>query len=933
MKFIVYRYFLISLSMFMFSACDVGIPELEYDNNKNEPVSVSIVTTNNEQNSTNNDTIVISNIPTQIKNSEIRLDLSGKDAENFDGSFNRDGQTLTITVEPKEGFFVEEDKTFILLAVMSVRGQESCVHKIIKHLKAKTVVDRQKPIIVLNGADVNLTTDEIYVELGATARDNIDGNLTENMTISGTINIQVVGTYIVKYDVKDSVGNMADTVRRIVTVLDGNNAPVVQGASYRMNEDTNLTIALDSNDSDRGAVLKYRIVDSPANGSISIVGGEVIYMPNANYFGLDGFTFEVRDEFNATSNVASVNISISDMPELNAAPVTEDMNISMQSNMTSITFELNASDLDIANTLTYTIVEPPVFGTWSQLGVGGKNITYVRGDYTGNTSFTYSVNDGTIDSNIATVYIKSNIPNSPPTAYSKSVNLDASGVPTIILDANDTEGNPLVYRIVRSPSHGTLSLSANQVIYVPKEGYTGNDSFKFVANDGIDDSNNAVVYVTVGDTQLTSQLFAWCKVNDVELWETDGTTGGTQRVKDISVSGSAKPQSFVKINNTYFFVADDGVYGRELWKSQGTAGSTVMVKDIETRGDGHANPHNLIDIDGTLFFVATKGGNGKNGTELWRSDGTTIGTQRVKNINLEGSSFPKNLTNVNGMLYFTADDGLDGRELWRSNGLNNGTKQVNNININGSSNPQYLTNIDGVLYFSAEDNGRLGRELWYYNTNISDVASKYKNRGFYSIRNGVESSNPKNLFNYNGTLVFSANDGVHGYELWKHDGLKVEIVENYAGDNTIFGDYRYLSSSPHSFTVVGGALYFSARQYTNGENLRKIDSINAPIKQVKYGDNNKFGMPNPKNLINVNDTLFFSTYQERIDANNTAIGEIFQGTVTGYNMVHSNSRELTNYGIIDNELLFKIVSPKGSETLWISNVGSAPTLLTNGCTL
>ena len=794
--------------------------------------------------------------------------------------------------------------------------------------------DTIKPSITLSGLlTVTLTIGDTYIDAGATAHDNVDGNITANIIINNPVDTNTAGTYIVTYDVNDTAGNVATQVTRTVIILDGNVAPVAQGASYVMDEDTNLTINLEGNDSDVGAVLTYFIVDNPTNGNISLVGNEVIYVPDTNYFGIDGFTFEIRDEFNATSNVASIDINISDVAEPNTAPVAQDMNISMDSNISTITFNLSASDADTA-TLTYTIVEAPTFGTLTQAVAGGKDIAYTRGSYTGNVNFTYKVNDGIIDSNIATVYIKSNIPNVPPVAYDMSVNLDEGRVQNIILDANDSDmTDTLIYRISENPSYGSITIVNNIVTYTPNTGFTGTDSFTFVANDGTDDSNVGYVFVRVGNTQLTSQLFAWCKTNDVELWRTDGTIGGTGIVKDIHTSGSAKPQSFVKIKNTYFFVADDGIHGAELWKSQGTEGSTVLVKDIKPMGKASSSPHNLIDINGTLFFAAK---DGKSGIELWKSDGTTIGTKRVKNINPLGNSKPDNLTNVNGVIYFVADDGQNGRELWKSDGTKNGTKQVDDINNGGSSNPKYLTNINGVLYFSADDGGTLGigRELWFHNTNISDEASNYTNRGFYNLHEGLGSSNPKNLFNYNGVLVFSADDGIHGHELWKKDGLEIAMVENYAGDNTVFGDYRYLSSSPHSFTIIKNTLYFSARQFINGRNLRKIDNSDASIELVTYEDkNNTFRIPNPENLISVNDTLLFSTYQRLKDDKGNVIGEqIFQGTPEGYYVVHSDSRVLTNYGVIDNMLLFRITSPDGNEVLKL-NDGTRVRDLLNGCEL
>ena len=79
-----------------------------------------------------------------------------------------------------------------------------------------------------------------------------------------------------------------------------------------------------------------------------------------------------------------------------------------------------------------------------------------------------------------------------------------------------------------------------------------------------------------------------------------------------------------------------------------------------------------------------------------------------------GDSYPRKLTNVNGTLFFQADDGTHGDELWKSDGTEVGTVMVADIDPKpGSifwdpgSYPSYLTNVNGTLFFSAY-NGKTG---------------------------------------------------------------------------------------------------------------------------------------------------------------------------------------------------------------------------------
>src|SRR5690348_3766763 len=69
-----------------------------------------------------------------------------------------------------------------------------------------------------------------------------------------------------------------------------------------------------------------------------------------------------------------------------------------------------------------------------------------------------------------------------------------------------------------------------------------------------------------------------------------------------------------------------------------------------------------------------------------------------------GNPNPRSLTNVNGILFFSARDSGHGIELWKSDGTSSGTTLVNDINPGAAiSNPAVLTNVSGALFFVAND--------------------------------------------------------------------------------------------------------------------------------------------------------------------------------------------------------------------------------------
>ena len=130
------------------------------------------------------------------------------------------------------------------------------------------------------------------------------------------------------------------------------------------------------------------------------------------------------------------------------------------------------------------------------------------------------------------------------------------------------------------------------------------------------------------------------------------------------------------MNGTLFFSADDGTNGNELWKSDGTAAGTVLVKDINP-GSSSSYPGNLTNVNGTLFFAANDG----TGHELWKSDGTAAGTVLVKDITRlpAASGLPRPPDERERDAVLQRQRRAHGDELWKSDGTAAGTVLVKDI--------------------------------------------------------------------------------------------------------------------------------------------------------------------------------------------------------------------------------------------------------------
>lgn len=263
---------------------------------------------------------------------------------------------------------------------------------------------------------------------------------------------------------------------------------------------------------------------------------------------------------------------------------------------------------------------------------------------------------------------------------------------------------------------------------------------------------------------------------DQELWKSDGTDVGTVLVKDIrpeyyfSTPMSSSPKNLVNVEGTLFFTASTGSDpaidpDNELWKSDGTEAGTVRVKDINP-GDDSSNPDTLRNINGILYFRAKSG---DSSYELWRSDGSEVGTYMVKDINPEPNyaGYPNlfrlgaySVPALNNEIYLYGADLTNGFELWKSDGTDLGTVLIKDIYPGTESSfPLWMVSGGSFVYFTA-DNGASGVEMWQSDgtgtgtTMVKDIAS------------GSGSSNPQWLSVVGNWLFFSADNGVHGRELW-----------------------------------------------------------------------------------------------------------------------------------------------------------------------
>lgn len=156
-------------------------------------------------------------------------------------------------------------------------------------------VDTIRPEIKLIGeSEIILNAGETYIEQKATAHDNADGNLSSSINISGDVNINLPGTYNIRYNVSDSSGNKAvevirkviikDTTPPVITlsgsseiILVAGQTYVEQGATALDNVDGDLTTIINIDDSNVNTdvagiyTITYNVNDSSGNSAKEVV--------------------------------------------------------------------------------------------------------------------------------------------------------------------------------------------------------------------------------------------------------------------------------------------------------------------------------------------------------------------------------------------------------------------------------------------------------------------------------------------------------------------------------------------------------------------------------------------------------------------------------------------------------------------------------------
>jgi VCBS repeat-containing protein len=348
-------------------------------------------------------------------------------------------------------------------------------------------------------------------------------------------------------------------------------------------------------------------------------------MPNPNFNGIDSFTYKANDGSADSPTAATVTITVT---PVNDPPVAAGDAYSTLEDiaLTVLAPGVLGNDNDVdGDTLTAVLVSGPAHGSLT-LNANGSFIYTPSPNFNGSDAFTYKANDGSADSNVATVSLTVTPVNDPPVANDDTASTAYQTPVTIDVLANDTDvdGDALTAILASGPANGSASCGS-VCTYTPNTGFAGSDSFTYQASDGRRLSNVATVTVTVGGAPNLPPV-----ASDDAYGTTQGTTlnvaapGVLSNDSDpeagtltaVPVGGPASGNLTLSPDGSFSYAPDPAFTGFVTFTYQVSDGSllsnvaTVTITVSPTGGGGAQLYLSLKNATGTL------NGLGPNGSSL-----------------------------------------------------------------------------------------------------------------------------------------------------------------------------------------------------------------------------------------------------------------------------------------------------------------------------
>lgn len=256
----------------------------------------------------------------------ITISGSGTDTDGTVSYLWKKGST-TLSTKPSFSYTPTTVGSDTLTLIVTDDDNDTATDTMKVVVTATPVTDTIPPIITLIGANsVNVEQGSVYSDAGATASDNIDGNITANIIKSGaTINTSAtVGTrFTVKYNISDAAGNAATQITRSVVIIAA--APDMVDPVITLKGQTTLEVIKGTNYIDAGATATD---DRDGNITANIITAGDAVNTNANAGSTFTVTYNVMDAAGNPAIEVTRSVSIIDDPNSHQIPALSQADIS-----------------------------------------------------------------------------------------------------------------------------------------------------------------------------------------------------------------------------------------------------------------------------------------------------------------------------------------------------------------------------------------------------------------------------------------------------------------------------------------------------------------------------------------------------------------------------------------------------------------------------
>ncbi len=340
--------------------------------------------------------------------------------------------------------------------------------------------DSTAPVISLVGTTpVTIEAGAAYTDAGATASDNVDGNITNNISVTGLpVDTSVLGAHAVMYNVSDTAGNAASTVTRVVNVVD-TTAPTTTDSGTDANWHTSsVTVTLTCAESiGSGCATTYYTTDGTTPTVASATGSSVVLTADGIYT-VKYFSVDVTGNQEVVKTAANTVKIDGTMPTVSLSSYSPD-----PTNDSTPTFTGTVADNESGVvTVEFKVVDSStlaVVSGWADVTSSG---TFNSGS--GNFDFTPTLSDGGY-----TIQVRaSDAAGNTSLVASDNVVVDTTA-PTTTDSGTDTNWHTSSVTVTLSCSDG--SGSGCDVIYWNTDGTTptaashmGSGSTVLLTNDG-----------------------------------------------------------------------------------------------------------------------------------------------------------------------------------------------------------------------------------------------------------------------------------------------------------------------------------------------------------------------------------------------------------------------------------------------------------------